>query len=107
MELTHPARLLLVAAVSSAAIAAAASSPAFGQAQSAINKVTTVTKEMLLNPPDGAWLMLRRTDKGWGYSPLDQINAANVKNLSLAWAWGMTPGGRTQETPLVHDGIIY
>jgi len=107
MALTQTARLLLTAAVSSAAIVAAASSPAFAQAQSAISKVTPVTKEMLLNPPDGDWLMWRRTYNGWGYSPLDQINAGNVKDLKLAWAWGMTPGGRTQETPLVHDGIIY
>jgi alcohol dehydrogenase (cytochrome c) len=107
MALTQTARLLLAAAVSSTAIVAVASSPAFAQAQSAISKVTPVTKEMLLNPPDGDWLMYRRTYNGWGYSPLDQINASNVKNLKLVWAWGMTPGGRTQETPLVHDGIIY
>ena len=24
----------------------------------------------------------------------------------IAWAWSMTPG-RTQETPLVHDGIMF
>ena len=40
----------------------------------AIDKITPVTDEMLLNPPDGDWLMWRRTYKGWGYSPLDQIN---------------------------------
>lgn len=69
--------------------------------------VSPVTDEMLLNPPDGDWLMWRRTYNGWGYSPLDQINKDNVKDLKLVWAWGMTPGGRTQETPLVHDGVIY
>ncbi len=72
-----------------------------------IDKISPVTDEMLLNPPDGDWLMWRRTYNGWGYSPLDQINKENVKDLKLAWAWGMTPGGRTQETPLVHDGIMY
>lgn len=73
----------------------------------AIDRLTPVTDEMLKNPPDGDWLMWRRTYDGWGYSPLDQINKENVGDLRLAWAWGMTPGGRTQETPLVHDGIIY
>lgn len=68
--------------------------------------VSPVTDEMLLNPPDGDWLMWRRTYDGWGYSPLDQINKENVKDLRLAWSWAMTPG-RTQETPLVHDGVIY
>jgi alcohol dehydrogenase (cytochrome c) len=72
-----------------------------------IDSVTPVTDEMLLNPPDADWLMWRRTYNGWGYSPLDQINKDNVKDLQLVWAWGMTPGGRTQETPLVHDGVIY
>ncbi len=71
-----------------------------------IDKVSPVTDDMLLNPPDGDWLMWRRTYNGWGYSPLDQINKDNVGDLRLAWAWAMTPG-RTQETPLVHDGIIY
>lgn len=74
---------------------------------SPIDKVTPVTAEMLLNPSDGDWLMWRRTFNGWGYSPLEEINKENVKGLQLAWAWGMTPGGRSQETPLVHDGIIY
>lgn len=68
--------------------------------------ITPVTDEMLSNPPDGDWLMWRRTYDGWGYSPLDQINKENVGGLQLAWAWAMSPG-RTQETPLVHDGIIY
>ena len=73
---------------------------------SAIDKVTPVTDETLRNPPAGDWLMWRRTYDGWGYSPLDQINKENVKDLRLAWSWAMTPG-RTQETPLVHDGVIY
>lgn len=74
---------------------------------STIDNVSTVTDEMLLNPADGDWLMWRRTYDGWGYSPLDEINKSNVSDLRLAWAWGMSPGGRTQETPLVHDGVMY
>ena len=73
---------------------------------SVIDGVTPVTDEMLLNPPDGDWLMWRRTYNGWGYSPLDQINKDNVGELRLAWSWAMTPG-RTQETPLAHDGVVY
>ncbi len=74
---------------------------------SPIDNISPVTDEMLLNPPDGDWLMWRRTYNGWGYSPLDEINKDNVGKLQLAWSWGLTPGGRTQETPLVHDGIMY
>lgn len=68
--------------------------------------ISTVTAEMLLNPPDADWLMWRRTYNGWGYSPLDQINQDNVANLELVWSWGMSPGG-TQQTPLVHDGVMF
>ena len=98
-------RLLAVSAAS-AALVAAASSLAVAQ-DSPTADVSTVTDEMLLNPPGGDWLMWRRTYNGWGYSPLDQINKDNVGDLQLVWAWGMTPGGRTQETPLVHDGIMF
>ncbi len=76
-------------------------------AADAIDNITPVTDEMLLNPSDNDWLMWRRTYDGWGYSPLDQINKDNVSELKLDWAWGMSPGGRTQETPVVHDGIMY
>src|SRR5690606_37148991 len=71
-----------------------------------IDTISSVTDEMLLNPPDGDWLMWRRTYDGWGYSPLDQINKENVGQLELAWSWGMSPG-RTLETPLVHDGVMF
>jgi alcohol dehydrogenase (cytochrome c) len=97
----------LVAFVAIAASSASLFAMQAAMAQgSPIDNITPVTDEMLLNPPDGDWLMWRRTYNGWGYSPLDQINQDNVGNLELAWAWSMTPG-RTQETPLVHDGIIY
>ncbi|KKB76825.1 hypothetical protein VW29_19470 [Devosia limi DSM 17137] len=76
-------------------------------AQDPIDSISPVTKEMLLNPPDSDWLMWRRTYDGWGYSPLDQINKENVGQLQLAWSWGMSPGGRSQETPLVHDGVMF
>ena len=61
---------------------------------------------MLLSPPEGDWLMWRRTYNHWGYSPLDQINTSNVSNLRLAWAWTMEPGMQ-ETTPLVHDGVMF
>ncbi len=88
------------------AIALSLSTQAVVAQDNPIDNVTPVTDEMLLNPPDGDWLMWRRTYDGWGYSPLDQINKENVGDLRLAWSWAMTPG-RTQETPLAHDGIVY
>ena len=97
----HRAQLLTASALAFGVLATSAVAQ-----DNPIDSITPVTDEMLKNPPDGDWLMWRRTYDGWGYSPLDQINKDNVADLELAWAWSMTPG-RTQETPLVHDGIIY
>src|SRR5260370_1373751 len=65
-----------------------------------------VTDAMLLKPDPADWLMWRRTYNAWGYSPLDQINKDNVKNLQVAWTWSMT-NGATETTPIVHDGILF
>ena len=46
-----------------------------------------VTAERLKNPGDGDWLMVRRTYDGWGYSPLDQITADNVRSLRPVWVF--------------------
>src|SRR5438128_4684538 len=51
-----------------------------------------VTDVMLENPDPADWLMWRRTLNSWGYSPLDQINATNVRNLRMLWTRGMGPG---------------
>ncbi|MEK7993166.1 MAG: membrane-bound PQQ-dependent dehydrogenase, glucose/quinate/shikimate family, partial [Planctomycetota bacterium] len=50
------------------------------------------------------------------YSPLDQITAANVGTLQVAWEWkpnekvlsefGTRPGA-FQNTPLMIDGVLY
>src|SRR6202021_3422795 len=72
----------------------------------ALRALTPVPAKMLLNPPDNDWLMWRRTYDAWGFSPLKQINADNVKNLTVAWTWAMTAGA-TETTPLVHDGALF
>jgi alcohol dehydrogenase (cytochrome c) len=66
-----------------------------------------VTDEMLRNPPDGDWLMVRRNYEGWSHSPLDEITTDNVGNLRLAWSWAMNENGVSQPMPLAHDGILY
>jgi alcohol dehydrogenase (cytochrome c) len=81
------------------------------QAQSAappnpLKSWTPVTEDVLRKPPDGDWLMWRRTYANWGYSPLDQINKDNVKNLRVAWTWSLT-SGVTEIEPLVHDGVLF
>jgi alcohol dehydrogenase (cytochrome c) len=68
---------------------------------------TPVTEAMLNHPPEGDWLMFRRNYQGWSFSPLKQIDAANVKNLQLKWAWAMNEGGANEVTPIVHDGTLF
>jgi alcohol dehydrogenase (cytochrome c) len=65
-----------------------------------------VSSEDLANPPAQDWTYWRRTPQSHGYTPLDQINTDNVRQLSLAWVWGMEPG-RSQPAPLVRDGTIF
>ena len=65
-----------------------------------------VTDAMLENPAPADWLMWRRTPNGWGYSPLDQINRANVGDLQLVWTRALAPGSQ-QGTPLAYGGTLY
>jgi len=43
------------------------------------------------------------------YSPLKQIDAANVSRLGLAWSWETESptGGRLEGTPLESNGVLY
>src|SRR5262245_24231727 len=62
--------------------------------------------------PNGTW-------PAWGgdvgntkYSPLDQINRDNVKNLRVAWRWkadnqGPRPQNNYESTPLMAGGVLY
>lgn len=67
---------------------------------------TPLTEEMLRNPDPADWPMHRRNFYGHSYSPLDEINTDNVKNLRLEWVWNMHEGD-SEPAPLVYNGIIY
>src|SRR5258705_13371326 len=96
------ASVLVLPILALSAAAASAQQPAGG----AIRNLTPVTDAMLRDPPPGDWLMWRRTYNAWGYSPLEQINKTNVKNLKLAWTWSLT-NGPTETTPIVPDGVLF
>ena len=68
--------------------------------------VSPVTDAVLADPPPESWLNWRRTQDGWGYSPLDQIARENVGDLRMVWSWAMEPGSQ-QTTPIVHEGVMY
>ena len=65
-----------------------------------------VTDAMITHPDAADWLSWRRTNNGWGFSPLDQITPKNVKDLRLVWSRSL-PNGLFEGTPLIHDGIMY
>lgn len=80
---------------------------ATGWTVSAQRPYRPVTDAMLLDPAPGDWINWRRTLNGWGYSPLNQINAKNVDQLQLVWSWALSSAGRPEPNPLVHDGVMY
>ncbi len=71
-----------------------------------------VTPERLINAdrePQN-WLMNHRTYDAQRYSPLDKINAVNVKGLKLAYAVAIGGTGANENleaTPLAEDGYLY
>src|SRR5690606_9302104 len=65
-----------------------------------VGDFTPITDEMLANPDPADWIHWRGNQSHWGYSPLDQITAENVGNLTLAWTRSLAPGDM-EGTPLV------
>jgi alcohol dehydrogenase (cytochrome c) len=80
--------------------------PEWPKTPSPLDRYTPVTEALLASPPEGEWLTWRRTHDALGYSPLKQINKANVGNLHLAWSLAL-PVGINEMEPLVHDGVIF
>src|SRR5262245_15908846 len=69
--------------------------------------------------PDAEWQMFNRDLAGTRFSPLTQINAANVSKLTQVWSHklrphdgkaltGLSPSELFQEiTPIVVNGVMY
>jgi quinohemoprotein ethanol dehydrogenase len=53
------------------------------------------------------WMSHGRTWSEQRYSPLDQINDANVGDLGLAWYYDLDTKRGQQATPVVVDGVMY
>jgi glucose dehydrogenase len=61
---------------------------------------------------NGEWPYYTADVKGTKYSPLDQINASNFKDLEVAWRFktdnlGTRPEFKLEGTPLMVKGILY
>ena len=65
-----------------------------------------VTDQVLANPDPADWLMVSRTFDQHRFSPLNQINKANVGQLRMAWTRGL-PAGTQESTPIVYRGVMY
>ena len=76
------------------------------RAATPFDRFTPVTDAMIEHPDPADWLMWRRTQNSWGFSPLDEINAKNVGQLALVWTRPLGTGIQ-EATPLVHDGIMF
>ena len=53
------------------------------------------------------WVMPNGNYSGWNYSPLDQINLANVQNLSMAWSLQLGILDTHEASPLVIGNTMY
>ncbi|HEY7819304.1 MAG TPA: pyrroloquinoline quinone-dependent dehydrogenase, partial [Vicinamibacteria bacterium] len=61
---------------------------------------------------EGPWRHYRGDSGATSYSHLDQITAANVSQLGVAWRWtsanfGPAPEFKNETTPLYVDGVLY
>jgi alcohol dehydrogenase (cytochrome c) len=81
---------------------AAAAALACGSAGAA-DDYKPVTTQRLVNPEPGNWLLTKGNYAGWSYTPLEQINASNVKKLRPVWSasTGVLSG---HEAPAIVNG---
>jgi alcohol dehydrogenase (cytochrome c) len=68
---------------------------------------TPVTDARLANPEPENWLMTRGGYKGWSYSPLNQINTGNVKNLVPVWSVSTGVDSGHEAPPIVNNGVMF
>jgi alcohol dehydrogenase (cytochrome c) len=70
-----------------------------------------LTLAKLGQPTPDSWPTYNGDYSGRRYSPLTKINSANIRSLSLAWAFRAVPGGNlnatVKATPLVVNGVMY
>jgi alcohol dehydrogenase (cytochrome c) len=62
---------------------------------------------LLLNPPADSWPTYHGDYSGRRHSPLTQIAPANVRQLTLAWAFDTGQSGQIKATPILVNGVLY
>ena len=107
-------RRIIVVAAAAFAIGGCGQSPAppggTAPAPPAVKPAAAVDAARLIaaDTEPGNWMSPGRTYDEQRFSPLRKIEAANVKQLGLAWFYDLDAAHRGQEsTPLVIDGVMY
>ncbi len=72
-----------------------------------IENYSSVTSARLENPEPGNWMLYRRTYDGQGFSPLDQINTSNVKDLKPVWTFSTGVLEGHEAPPIVNNGVMF
>src|SRR5439155_9886752 len=72
-----------------------------------IENYAPVTAQRLENPEPANWMLYRRTYDGQGYSPLDQINTSNVKDLTPVWTFATGVVEGHEAPPIVNNGVMF
>lgn len=93
--------------VIAATVAAFVAQPSPTHAQQTVEAYSTVTESRLVDPEPENWLSYRGTLDGWGYSPLDQIDASNVSELRPVWTLSTGVTGGHEAPPIVNDGVMF
>jgi quinohemoprotein ethanol dehydrogenase len=76
-------------------------------AQSAPAKAAQVDAARLASLDPDQWLTAGRDANGTYYSPLKDIDPANVAKLGFAWDYHLRTNRGLEATPLVIDGVMY
>ena len=73
----------------------------------ALHLHASLAQPTLPQPPDGDWPMAARDFANTRYSPLDQINASNVKDLRVAFTFSTGVLRGHEAAPIVAGGAMY
>ena len=102
--------LIIVTAASAALLASVRAqqpAPAPAALPAILQQYKSVDSSRLLEPDARDWLHVRRTYDGWGYSPLDQITAANVARLEPVWSFPTDMNNGHEAPPIVNNGVMF
>ncbi len=105
------AYLLSLAVALPALIAACSNNPAppaaVTPASNPVGAAAVTAERLTADNEPGSWLTAGRNYHEDRFSPLDQINDANVQDLGLAWFADIDTERGQESTPVVVDGVMY